>query len=107
MSALSTPQIRTTVGETMRWAGTWSSAGALVNLTGYTLVAEVWLPKDPLFSQEAAVALGDQVAAPGTYTVDLSTLGLQAGTYRVRLRISEPDGDVYRSAPIFLLVEDP
>lgn len=100
-------QIKTTVGETMRWAGTWSAASVPVNLTGYSLLTEVRRPLDPAFLQTSPATLGDQVAAPGTYTVDVSSLALGAGSYQLRLRITEPDGDVYRSSPIELLVEAP
>lgn len=99
--------LKTTVGETMRWAGTWSAASSPVNLTGYTLVSEVRKPVAPTYLGETAVTLGDQTASPGTYTVDVSSLALPAGSYQLRLRITEPDGDIYRSSAIALLVEEP
>lgn len=104
---MSSPQIKTTVGETMRWAGTWSAAGVAVNLTGYVLTTEVRKPIDPTYLEEVAVTLGDQGTSPGSYTVDVSSLDLPAGSYQVRLKITEPDADVYRSTPIGLLVEAP
>lgn len=96
----------------MRWAGTWwagtsTAPGAPVNLTGYALVAELRQPSAPAYLEEAAVVLGDQVASPGTYTVDVSSLELLEGSYQLRLRITEPDGDIYRSSPILLVVETP
>ena len=98
-------QLKTTVGETMRWAGTWSVGSVATVLTGYTLVAEVRRTLTRELVLEAPCTLGNQITAPGTYTVDVS--GLPAGEYELRIRYTEPDADVYRSTPISLLVEAP
>lgn len=92
--------IRVTLGETMRWAGTWTAAGVPANLTGYTLVAEV-RRSDGVLTEEPIV-LGDQGVAPGTYTLDVT--GLAVGAYDLRIRYTEPDGDVYRSTTLHLTV---
>lgn len=104
MSAL---QAKTTVGETVAWPGTWTTDGVAVNLSGYALTAEVRKPTDPEFLEEVAATLGNQSSAPGTYTVDLSSLALPVGSYQVRLRITAPGGAVSRSSAIGLLVEEP
>jgi hypothetical protein len=98
-------QLKTTVGETMRWAGTWAVGSAATVLTGYTLVAEVRRTLTRELALEVPCTIGDQLTAPGTYTVNVS--GLAAGEYELRIRYTEPDGDVYRSTPISLLVEAP
>lgn len=96
-------QIKTTLGETMRWPGMWSTGSVATVLTGYTLVAEVRRTVTRELVLEAPCTLGDQLTAPGTYVVDVSGLGV--GEYELRVRYTEPDGDVRRSTPISLLVE--
>lgn len=97
--------LRVTTGETMRWTGTWRAAGVPVNLTGYSLTAEVfrWAYGENVTS--TSVTLADQGTSPGVFTLDVS--GLSAGRYRLRIRFVEPDSDVRRSSYVELIVEDP
>lgn len=99
-------RITTTVGETMRWHGTWSAANVLVDLTGYTLVAEVRrMPSRELTEHAVALDADQPGVGRGGYTVDVS--GTPAGTYELRVRYTEPGGAVLRSSPITLVVEVP
>ena len=98
--------LRVTVGETMKWSGTWrTSDGVAVDLTGYSLVAEVRSMPSRTLVVSPAIVLGNQVSAPGTYTVDVT--GLDEGAYELRIGITEPDADFFRSSAIPLLVVPP
>lgn len=98
--------IKTTTGETMSWAGSWIAAGVPVDLTGYTLTAEV-RPQASTDVESVACALADQITDPGEYTVDITSLALGVGVYFLRIRYVEPGGDIHRSTPVRLEVDLP
>lgn len=108
MSAAPTGIDRIKQGDTYRRTGTWTSAGTPVNLTGYTLTAELRAGVGGALASAVTVTLSNQGTNPGEFTLLIAnTSSIAAGSYVIDIRYETPGGDSLSTTTWQVMIDPP
>ncbi len=108
MSASPTGIDRIKQGDTYRRTGTWTSSGTPVNLTGYTLTAELRAGIGGALASTVIVTLANQGTNPGEFTLLIAdTSAIATGSYVIDIRYVTPSGDSLSTTTWQVMIDPP